>query len=295
MNGYRADPVNELKARCYVHIGNLKWEEINFLTAVCESLKTRLKHEVAQTVIRWWLDAPTIQEQIEALITIVSRERPRVMDYQVALARYRLLQGRTNEALAVCGSIPESEHTEASLGIYSEILRGRGERSPMAFACLERFWAARPGHIENSLYLAKLCLERKDVGFAEGIIRRGLALAPDEPRLRYHLALVLRLAGRTQECLAELQELLRIPDSATYRSHDDVRLLMAKCLMESSVYDAAARQLQGMTRTSAVLDLLYELGTKYSAAGKYEKARECWEDIYAVDVRYKDVASRIQS
>jgi hypothetical protein len=94
--------------------------------------------------------------------------------------------------------------------------------------------------------------------------------------------------------LAELQELLRIPESGTYRSQDDVRILMAKCLMESEVYDGAVSQMQGMIRTKAVLDLLYDLGLKYSAAGKIEKARECWADIYAVDVRFRDVSSRIQ-
>jgi hypothetical protein len=70
---------------------------------------------------------------------------------------------------------------------------------------------------------------------------------------------------------------------------------MAKCLIESGVYDRAVRQLEGMIRNTQVLDLLYEIGLKYVEVGKEEKANECWQEIYAVAVRYKDVATRIHA
>lgn len=295
LDGYRLAEVKELKARCYLQVKHLEWPEIAFLAEVCPDLSLSLKQHVAHVVLHWWLKAPSIQKQIEELLLVVGREQLRVIEYEEALAYYRVLQGRLDEALGVCVSIPDADLTEGLLAVYCQILRTRNEHSSRTFDLFSRLWVARPENVENSLYLANLSLERRDIGFAEAVIRKSLELNAADIRVRYHLAVVLRMSGRIQECLAELQQLLRVPESDSYRSHDDVRLLMAKCLMESNVDDAAVRQLQGMVRTSAVLDLLYDLGLKYSAADKQEKARECWADIYGIDVRYKDVAMRINA
>ena len=69
---------------------------------------------------------------------------------------------------------------------------------------------------------------------------------------------------------------------------------MTKCLIEERIYDAALRQLQGMKRETDTLELFYELGLKYEASLNGDKAKECWEEIFAVDVRFKDVAERIK-
>jgi tetratricopeptide (TPR) repeat protein len=292
---YRTEITHELRARACLRLGDLKLQDMEWLADVCLGFPTKLKHEAAQMVAREWLKAPCLQERIEKLLTLIRIDQPDNACYSEALARYKLLQRRIDDAYAICASLPLNKHKEGSLAIYCDVLRKLNDDSPQTLAVLQRYWDARPDDIDNTLYFASLSIRRKDIGLADAIIRRGLSACPEDHRLRYHLALVLKLAGRLPDCIAELQALLRSPESGAYRSHEDVRLLMAKCLIESGVYDAAVRQLDGINRNNQVLDLLYEIGLKYFEVGNEEKANGCWQEIYAVDVRYKDVATRIHS
>lgn len=292
---YRTEITYELRARACVHLGDLKLQDMKWLADVYLALPAKLKQDVAAMIARQWLKAPCLEEKIENLLRLIRTEEPGNAFYSEALARYKMRQNKVDDAHAICVSIPLNKHTEGSLGIYCDVLRKRNDVSDQAFAVSQRYWDARPEDIENTLYLASLSIRRKDIGLAEGVIRRGISNRPEDHRLQYHLALVLKLAGRLLDCIAELQALLRSPESSEYRSHEDVRLLLAKCLIESGVYDGAARQLEGMSRNTQVLDLLYEIGLKYVETAKEEKANHCWQEIYAVDVHYKDVATRIHA
>lgn len=283
----------ELRARALLRLGTAAPHDLEWLSEIAPTFPTKLKRELAVFVADQWLKAPYLQEKIEKFFMQLRAEWPSNPRYSEVLARFKLLERKVEDAFAICASIPSDNHTEGSLQSYSEALRTLNDDSEQAFAIAQRYWSACPGNIENTLYCARLSIKRKDANFAEQVIRRGLASSPTDHRLRYHLALVLKLSGRLPECIAELQDLLRSPESEAYRSHEDFRLLMAKCLIESGVYDAAVRQLQGLNRKREVLDLLYEIGSKYSEAGRTEKANECWQEIYAVDVRYKDVLSKI--
>lgn len=292
---YRAADTNELRARAYVRIGSPSPEDMQWLSAIGANLPLKLKHQVAVMVAQQWLKAPCLAPKIEAFIASVRSEQPQTACYSETLARFKLLARKTDEAYAICASIPAASHTKGTVAVYCETLRDMNDDSDRAFQLSRKYWSIRPDDIENTLYCVSLAIRRKDVGLAEKMIRGALVSCPKDHRLRYHLALVLKLSGRLPECIAELQDLLRAPESEGYRSHDDVRLLMARCLIESGVYDAAVRQLQDMTKKREVLELLYEIGLKYAEAGKAEKANDCWQEIYAVDVRFKDVLARVSA
>ena len=294
IHGYRKEEMTELKARSYVRQSDrLAQAELRWLVDVFPGLGTDVKGEVAGAVLRCWSFDPWVDSDIEQVIIQICKERPDEVSWQEALARYRIVEGRFEDAYAICISIPNEKHTDTSLRTYCEVLRQMNDVSPMAFSTAQRYWSVRPDDVENTVFLSRLCLQRKDVGMAENVIRRGLEKCPTDTRLRYHLAISLKLGGRLEECIAEPQDLLRAPDNESYRSHDEVRLLMARCLVESGMYEAAMRQLQGMARGREVLELIYSVGLKYIDDGDYKKARDCWEEIYGVDVRFKDVATRV--
>ena len=292
---YRTEVTNELKARTYLHLGKATQPDLEWICEVAPTFPNELRCKSSLFVAQQWLNAPYLEEKIEKFFELVRAEWPGNPWYSEVLARLKILERKVDEAYAICASIPSDNHTEGSLGVYCEVLRKMADDSEQAFAISQRYWATRPGDIENTLYCVSLAIRRKEVGLAEKLIRQAIGACPGDHRLRYHLALVLKLSGRLPECIGELQELLRSPESEAYRSHEDVTLLMARCLVESGVYDAAVRQLQGITKKREVLDLLYEIGSKYSEAGKVEKANECWQQIYAVDVRFKDVLARISA
>lgn len=68
---------------------------------------------------------------------------------------------------------------------------------------------------------------------------------------------------------------------------------MGKCLSEKGLLEAALRQYQQADKGEETLEALYELGMRFEAKGALREARQCWEAIYAVDVAFRDVASRV--
>jgi tetratricopeptide (TPR) repeat protein len=294
IDDYRATDVAELLVRCHLGIGRFDHKSLCFVAQALSGLPPDLQAQVEDILPTEWMKAPFQDEKIEAVFLKLRGEKAHDARYQIALARYRVLQGHPQEALSMCEGIPSQLHSEESLSLYSELLRARGDVTEKGFEVALQLWKLVPGDSENALFLVKCCIRAKDLGRAEAVVRSAMIHHPDDQRLRYHLAVVLKLAGRTQDCIGEPQELLRSPEESAFRSQEEVSLLMIRCLIESGLHDAAHRQAQGMIRSREVLELLYELGLRYSEAGKNEKANNCWADIYSVDVRFRDVATRLK-
>src|SRR5271157_1292363 len=120
---YRTEISNELRARAYLRLNDLKLQDMEWLADVLLGFPTKLKREVAQMVARQWLKAPCLQEKVEKLLTLIRTEEPDNACYSEALARYKMLQKSVDEACTICASIPVDKHTEGSLGIYCDVLR----------------------------------------------------------------------------------------------------------------------------------------------------------------------------
>jgi hypothetical protein len=266
---------------------------MQFLSEVFFTASTELKLLAGASIVNSWITAPYADEKLDLILVELRFLEPINVTYLTAQARMKVLQGRAPEALAICAAIPSQLHSETTLAIYCELIRLQTCISETDFDILYRYWALTPEHIDNTIFLANQCVSRRDIGRSELIVRRGLEKVPDAARLRYQLAVILKLAGRRQDCIAELQQLLQLPEDDLCRSREDIRLLMIRCLIETELYEAAFRQAQTMIRTRDVLEVLYELGSRFFETGKGDRAKECWEDIYAVDVRFKDVAEKV--
>src|SRR5208337_2504233 len=131
---YRTEIGNELRARACLRLGDLKLQDMEWLADVRLGFPTKLKHEVAQMVARQWLKAPCLNEKVEKLLTLIRTDEPDNACYSEALARYKMLQKRVDEAYAICASIPLDKNTEGSLGIYCDVLRKLNDDAPKAFA-----------------------------------------------------------------------------------------------------------------------------------------------------------------
>jgi hypothetical protein len=118
-------------------------------------------------------------------------------------------------------------------------------------------------------------------------------VSTNELRVRYHLALVYRMSGRVQDCIAEPQQVLRTEGFESYRSKEDIYILLARCFVQQGMLEAAMKQYLLVGRSGKYLDDFYDLGTKFESGGDQRNARACWEEVYATDVRYRDVATKI--
>jgi tetratricopeptide (TPR) repeat protein len=80
---------------------------------------------------------------------------------------------------------------------------------------------------------------------------------------------------------------------STYKSKEDIFRLLGKCFVKKGMLKAAFKQYLQADRSADTLDLLYELGQIFEDQSDSESAKGCWEEIYAVDVRYKNISEKI--
>jgi tetratricopeptide (TPR) repeat protein len=73
---------------------------------------------------------------------------------------------------------------------------------------------------------------------------------------------------------------------------------LGQCFLKQKLVDIAIRQF--MTASSEIpgiddtkKEVLYNLGVAYEAKGDKEKASECYQQIYEVDMGFRDVAQRL--
>jgi hypothetical protein len=103
------------------------------------------------------------------------------------------------------------------------------------------------------------------------------------------------MSGQIQDCIGELQQVLRTEGFESYRSKEEIYVLLARCFVRLGMLEAAMKQFLLAGRSEKHLDDLYELGLRFEEARDGRNARACWEEVYATDIRFKDVATRIGS
>ena len=102
-------------------------------------------------------------------------------------------------------------------------------------------------------------------------------------------------AGRYEDAIGTLQSFMKTGSWEEYRSKGDVHRIMGVCMMRQGVLGQAMKQFQMADRSVQTLDRLYELAGMFEAQKDLLSARACYDEIYAEDVTYKDVAAKIRA
>jgi len=117
---------------------------------------------------------------------------------------------------------------------------------------------------------------------------------PNDLRLKFDLGVMLFDNQYVNEAIQQFQQSQRSPKHRTQSL-----LHLALCFKEKKQYDMAVQQLE-MAGSEIVLmdkskkEVLYQLGETHELMGDREKATECFKQIYAVDIGYKDVAEKVE-
>ncbi|MFA7230106.1 MAG: tetratricopeptide repeat protein [Victivallaceae bacterium] len=117
---------------------------------------------------------------------------------------------------------------------------------------------------------------------------------PNDTQLRYDLAKILFDAQKIDEAVEHFQYARRNPQRRL-----SCMVYLGQCFAFKEQYDMSIEQFVGavaeMGRMDKVkMDAVYNLGRTYEAMGNYEKAVECYKDIYQANVNYSDIGQRIQ-
>ena len=120
-----------------------------------------------------------------------------------------------------------------------------------------------------------------------------IRLYPNDLQIRFEYAEVLWEGGAVDEALEQFQIAQRNPQ------HRLIAIVyLGRCFAAKNQFDMAIEQfnraLEDMpTMNADKMFTLYHLGCTYDMMGRKKEALDCFKQIYAVDIKYMDVAERI--
>jgi len=120
-----------------------------------------------------------------------------------------------------------------------------------------------------------------------------IRLYPNDLQIRFEYAELLWEGGAVDEALEQFQIAQRNPQ------HRLIAIVyLGRCFAAKNQFDMAIEQfnraLEDMpTMNADKMFTLYHLGITYDTMGKKKEALDCFKQIYAVDIKYMDVAERI--
>ncbi len=148
-----------------------------------------------------------------------------------------------------------------------------------------------PAVAEQAAQIDRLRAERDAFQLAECQARA--ERYPTDLQIRFELGELLFKAGKTPEAIQEFQKAQSNPNRRIQSM-----AYLGQCYARRNMNELAARTLQNAVKEKPVFDdekkeLIYQLGCVLEKMGKAEEAKVQFELIYEVDIRYKDVAARI--
>ena len=120
-----------------------------------------------------------------------------------------------------------------------------------------------------------------------------IRLYPNDLQIRFEYAELLWEGGAVDDALEQFQIAQRNPQ------HRLIAIVyLGRCFAAKNQFDMAIEQfnraLEDMpTMNADKMFTLYHLGCTYDLMGKKKEALDCFKQIYAVDIKYLDVAERI--
>ena len=123
----------------------------------------------------------------------------------------------------------------------------------------------------------------------------------DDYDTHYQLAIAYKEMGLLEDAIKEFQDAINmaLPDDGTSRFFQCANLL-GFCFMEKQMPNLALMWYRRALETVNLNEdekqaLQYEIACAYQAGGDEEKARKYFEQVYVVDVDYRDVSERLKN
>ena len=117
---------------------------------------------------------------------------------------------------------------------------------------------------------------------------------PNDLQFHYELGVLFYEHGMIMDALEAFQLAQRNPQRRTRALY-----YLGLCFKQKGQYDIALEQLEKAASELTLMDdvkkdIVYEMGLLHDLMGQAGKAVERFKEIYGVDIRYKDVAQRIE-
>ncbi|HHV61968.1 MAG TPA: tetratricopeptide repeat protein [Firmicutes bacterium] len=285
--------VPELLARSYMGAGISNEEQTRYLLDFMGKSGPKLRNAIVMNLAKHFEETHAYDDTAKSIILEAIELDPKAPVHRGAIAELLLARNDAHLAYEYCHSLSVEEHNDYSIKQYARVLTALNEYGEQAIQVYERHLASEPLDTDSRLRLAQAYIRQRQFAMAIQTYRVGLEHDPDNIQLRYHLALTNMVANRLDDAIAELQAIMRIEDFESYKSKDDILRLLGRCFAKKGMLETALKLYLQANRSEETLDLLYDLGKEFERAGDNRNARTCWEEIFATDVRFRDVALKI--
>jgi tetratricopeptide (TPR) repeat protein len=153
---------------------------------------------------------------------------------------------------------------------------------------VEQLDATAPDYTER---VAQINAEKQAYRIAE--CQKRADRNPTDLAIRYELGVLYFSAGKVNEAMAEFQKAKNNPNKKVASMN-----YLAQCFGKRKMYALAVSTFQEAIKEKQVFDeekkdLVYNLGTVFEAMEKPKEANEQFEQIYAIDIGYRDVAAKV--
>jgi tetratricopeptide (TPR) repeat protein len=207
-------------------------------------------------------------------------------------AEFYLQQGLHAEAEKLCRDIlsyaPDSEECRKKLDEITA-LRQQDSGADSAAADVS---SSDAGSVAADFSLDAL---RTDADTEKKVFKTDVdeQIAADDMESHYNLGIAYREMGLFEDAIGEFDKALKEPSR-----YVDCQTLKGLCYIDQGEYDQAEAMFRealasAYLEESQKLNLGYELGQLYQQAQRPEEALESYQQVFAQDSRYRDVAERI--
>jgi tetratricopeptide (TPR) repeat protein len=155
---------------------------------------------------------------------------------------------------------------------------------------IEQLDASAPDYADKA---AKLQAEKEAYQLSE--CQKRAERFPTDLQIRFELGQLYFKAGKVGEAIQEFQK-------AQGNPHRRIAAMnfLAQCFARRKMFDLATRTLQNALKEKLVFDdekkeLVYNLGCVLEGMGKKDEAIKQFEQIYEVDIGYRDVAAKVDA
>lgn len=153
---------------------------------------------------------------------------------------------------------------------------------------IEQLDATAPEYTDR---VAQINAEKQAYRIAE--CQKRVERNPTDLAIRYEMGVLYFNAGKIQEAMGEFQKSKNNPNKKVASMN-----YLGQCFAKRKMYPLAANTFQDAIKEKPVFDeekkdLVYNLGLIFDAMEKPKEANEQFEQIYAIDISYKDVAARV--
>ena len=153
---------------------------------------------------------------------------------------------------------------------------------------IEQLDATAPDYTER---VAQINAEKQTYRIAE--CQKRVDRNPTDLAIRYEMGVLYFNAGKITEAMAEFQKAKNNPNKKIPSMN-----YLAQCFARRKMFPLAVSHFQEAIKEKQVFDeekkdLVYNLGTVFEAMEKKKESIEQLEQIYAVDIGYKDVAAKV--